>query len=87
LKNNSSRSTGDFDPLLHVLSPKYEILSDDQKAEVLQRYRVKPHNLPKMLVTDPAAKVLGAKLGDIIKMTRNSETAGKVVSYRLVVSE
>ena len=50
-------------------------------------YKIRPYNLPKILITDPAVKALGAKIGDITKITRNSEIAGTVVSYRLVVSE
>ncbi len=87
MKADLAHPTGLFDPLSHILSPTYEILSEDRRGEVLRTYRIKPYNLPKILITDPAMKATGAKIGDIIKITRKTETAGTTISYRLVVSE
>jgi len=77
----------DFSPLEHVLSPKYEILDESEKKELLRRCRIKPYNLPKILSSDPAVKALGANIGDVLKVTRHSETAGESIYYRLVVIE
>lgn len=77
----------DFSPLEHVLSPKYEILSEEEKKKLLRRCKIKPYNLPRMLSGDPAAKSLGANVGDVLKITRRSETAGESTYYRLVVIE
>jgi DNA-directed RNA polymerase subunit H len=41
--------------------------------------------LPKIRDSDPAAKVVGAKAGSIVRITRRSPTAGVAVAYRLVV--
>lgn len=82
----TSRIT-DFSPLEHVLSPKYEILNEADKKELLKRCRIKPYNLPKILSSDPAVKALGANIGDVLKVTRHSETAGESIYYRLVVIE
>jgi len=82
----SSRIT-DFSPLEHVLSPKYEVLGEEEKKELLKRCRIKPYNLPKILSSDPAVKALGANIGDVLKVTRHSETAGESIYYRLVVIE
>ena len=69
----------------HELVPKHEILSKEEAEEVLGRYRVKPHQLPRIKASDPAAKELGAKPGDILKILRKSPTAGETVAYRYVV--
>jgi len=82
----SSRIT-DFSPLEHVLSPKYEVLGEEEKKELLKRCRIKPYNLPKILSSDPAVKALNANIGDVLKVTRHSETAGESIYYRLVVIE
>ncbi|MEM2875509.1 MAG: DNA-directed RNA polymerase subunit H [Candidatus Bathyarchaeia archaeon] len=69
----------------HILVPKHEILSDEEREELLKRFRVKPYQLPKIKSSDPAARAIGARPKDIIKITRDSPTAGKYVSYRYVV--
>jgi len=82
----SSRVT-DFSPLGHVLSPKYEVLGEEEKKELLKKYKTKPYNLPRILSSDPAVKALGANIGDVLKVTKKSETAGESTYYRLVVIE
>ncbi|MCD6592184.1 MAG: DNA-directed RNA polymerase subunit H [Thaumarchaeota archaeon] len=72
--------------LEHFLVPKHRILSPEEAKQVLERYKVKPHQLPYILASDPVVKAIGAKPGDIIEIIRDSPTAGKAVYYRLVVS-
>jgi len=69
----------------HIYVPKHEVLSEEEAKKVLQKYNVKPEQLPYILSTDPVVIELKAKPGDIIKITRKSETAGESVYYRLVV--
>jgi DNA-directed RNA polymerase subunit H len=76
---------GEIDVLGHELVPKHEVLSEEEKKEVLERYKVSQFQLPKILVSDPAARAIGAKVGDVIKITRDSPTAGKTIAYRCVV--
>jgi len=51
----------------------------------LSQYRVQPYQFPRLRTSDPGAKAIDAKPGDIVKITRASPTAGKYVSYRYVV--
>lgn len=69
----------------HVLVPKHEIVNPDERKKLLQEYRVQPYQLPRIKASDPAAKAIGAKPGDIVRIIRDSPTAGKYVSYRHVV--
>lgn len=75
----------EIDVLRHMLVPKHEIASKKEVEELMEKYRIQPHQLPKILVSDPAAKAIGAKPGDIIKITRKSRTAGVATAYRLAV--
>lgn len=71
----------------HVLVPKHEVLSPEEAEELLRRYGVSRDKLPYIHPSDPMVKRLKAKSGDIIKITRRSETAGEAVYYRVVWGE
>ncbi len=72
--------------LEHELVPKHELLTLEEAIEVLRRLGVEPHQLPAISINDPVAQLLGAKPGDIIRITRKSPTAGEAVYYRIVVA-
>jgi len=74
-----------FDIFNHKLVPKHEILSPEEREKLLSEYRVQPYQLPRIYASDPAAKAIGAKPGDILRIIRDSSTAGKYMAYRYVV--
>ncbi len=74
-----------FNIFAHVLVPKHEILASEEREKLLNDYRVQPYQLPRIRATDPGAKAIGAKPGDIVRIVRDSPTAGKYISYRYVV--
>ena len=74
-----------FDIFKHELVPKHEVLSPEELKNLLEKYRVKPYQLPRIRASDTAAIAIGAKPGDVVKITRKSVTAGQSVSYRYVI--
>jgi len=74
-----------FDIFDHELVPKHEILLLEEREQLLSKYRVQPYQLPRIKTSDPAVKAIGAKAGDIVKIIRDSTTAGKYMAYRYVV--
>ncbi len=74
-----------FDVFEHELVPRHEILSEEDRREILERFHAKPYQFPWIKASDPIAIILGAEPGDIIRITGESATAGKSESYRYVV--
>lgn len=83
-KKKVSKESISFNVLDHFLVPKMEILSEKEKKELFEKMKINENNLPLIKVTDPAAKALNAKVGDIIKIERKDEPA-TYYYYRLVV--
>ncbi|MCW3999025.1 MAG: DNA-directed RNA polymerase subunit H [Candidatus Bathyarchaeota archaeon] len=74
-----------FNIFEHALVPFHEILTEKEKKELLAAFKVKPYQMPQIKSGDPAVKAIGAQPGDILKITRKSQTAGEHVTYRYVV--
>jgi DNA-directed RNA polymerase subunit H len=71
----------------HVLVPKHELCTEEEKKQILAKYKAQPFQMPRITAQDPAIRHLGVKVGDLIKITRRSETAGEAIFYRIVSSE
>jgi len=69
----------------HTLTPKHTKLGDKPTKELLNKYNIALEQLPKISIKDPAIKGLDVSVGDVIKIERQSITAGRSAYYRLVI--
>jgi DNA-directed RNA polymerase subunit H len=76
----------EFNPLEHKMVPNHEILDEDDVKKVISEYNIEKEQLPKIRVSDPAAIATKAKVGDVIRIARQSPTAGKAFFYRYVIA-
>ncbi|MBI4393599.1 MAG: DNA-directed RNA polymerase subunit H [Euryarchaeota archaeon] len=74
-----------FDVMKHALVPRHEIVSQKEFNELMTRYKIVADQLPKILTTDPVVKAIKAKPGQLVRIKRDSQTAGQAIAYRLVV--
>jgi len=74
-----------FDIFEHVLVPLHEIVGEEEVKAITERYHAEPYQFPWIKATDPISIILGAKSGDVLRVTQDSSTAGKSISYRYVV--
>jgi DNA-directed RNA polymerase subunit H len=63
--------------------PKHEILGKDEEAKALESLGIRKAQLPKIKVTDPQCKLLGAKIGDVLSISRTEPSPNTY--YRRVV--
>jgi len=70
----------------HMLVPEHSKLNKKEIQELLEKYNLALNELPKILLTDPAIEKLNVKPGDIIKITRDSLTAGISIYHRVVIN-
>ncbi|MDD1671686.1 MAG: DNA-directed RNA polymerase subunit H [Methanomicrobiales archaeon] len=71
--------------LEHVMVPEHHVMSEEEVTELLSTYNISFDQLPKIFHDDPAVKAIKAKIGDVIRIIRFSQTAGRAESYRLVI--
>ena len=77
----------EFNVLTHELVPEHIIIDNDERKELLEKFNITPQQLPKILKNDPVVKAIEAEEGDILKIVRDSPTAGVTLYYRLVVKK
>jgi DNA-directed RNA polymerase subunit H (RpoH/RPB5) len=67
----------------HELVPDMRIVSEQEKADIKEKYNIDSMtNIGLILQSDPSAMFYGVKSGDLVEITRTSETSGRYVTYR-----
>ncbi|KAF3327168.1 DNA-directed RNA polymerase V subunit 5A-like protein [Carex littledalei] len=69
----------------HVLKPHHQVLTPEEKGELLLQYKVEDSQLPRMLEKDAVARYYGLQKGTVVKVTYEGELTGSHMTYRCVV--
>lgn len=69
----------------HVLKPRHDILTENEKQKLLKKFNVEDSQLPRMLETDAVARYYGLRRGQVVKVTYDGELTRSHVSYRCVM--
>lgn len=74
-----------FNPSHHETVPRHSILSESDIQALLQKYQVHRNQLPRILLSDPMVRYIGATRGMVVHIHRESEDSGPYSMYRQVV--
>ena len=75
-----------YNPMKHELVPKHKKMSEEDIKSFMEEMQLKSKNqLPLIQKQDIIARWLGLYPGDIVKITRYTETSGKYYYYRCCV--
>ncbi len=76
-----------FNITKHVMVPKHELINNESDiADIVTRFNIKSKSqLPFILKTDPVARYMNAKPGNVVKIIRFSPTSGEYILYRCCV--
>ena len=69
----------------HYLVPEHFLIKKEKVAELMAELGIKKDALPRIEKTDAAIKQLKPEKGDVVKIIRDSITAGQSIYYRRVV--
>ena len=69
----------------HYLVPEHVLIREEKADELLAELGIKKSSLPRISRLDPAVKPLKAEKGDVVKIIRDSLTAGQTTYYRRII--
>lgn len=80
-----------YDPLVVVVPevrcvPRHELYPPEKVPELLGLLKCRLADLPAVTVNDPPVFWVGAKVGDVVRITGPSETVGETVQFRRVIA-
>ncbi len=74
-----------YDPMAHVNVPEQRLLSKEETCEILEKFKVKKGQLPKIYNSDPIAQYLGARVHDVVEIIRPSPEGYFYKAWRVCI--
>lgn len=69
----------------HVLTPKHEKLTIAEKENLLKKYQLEDHQLPRMKKDDAIARYYGHEKGQVLRVSYTAGLSNSLVTYRCVL--
>lgn len=76
-----------FNLIDSIYVPKHILLSKTEADKVITEYGIEKKELPRIFISDPVSRYYNAKIGQIFRIIRPSETSGFSNYYRIVVKD
>ncbi len=74
-----------FNITKHQDVPRHILLTADEIASILEKHDIRLDQYPRInSATDPVARYYGARVGQMFKIIRRSESSGEAITYRVV---
>ena len=75
-----------FNILEHVYVPSHQVLSEDEKIDIKNKYNItNDYEFPELSRFDPVAQAIGIRPGQVCKIIRASKTAIEAPYYRICI--
>lgn len=68
----------------HEYVPKHQLLSQDEKIDMMKLFNINEKQIPRIYTSDPVCKYFGGKRGNVFKITRH-ENNNISTYYRLCI--
>ncbi|MGC8568114.1 MAG: DNA-directed RNA polymerase subunit RpoH/Rpb5 C-terminal domain-containing protein [Candidatus Micrarchaeia archaeon] len=72
--------------LIPDIIPEHRLLSDSESKKVCEKYKTRLEDFPKILESDPQARALNAKPGQLVEIKRK-ENETTYLYYRYVIKD
>ncbi|MCL4325913.1 MAG: DNA-directed RNA polymerase subunit H [Candidatus Thermoplasmatota archaeon] len=84
----NEKTDNNFNYIKNELVPVHTLMDVEEELQLLKKYNTEREKLPKIFIDDPALYFLKESteyLNRIVKIERNSRTAGHHIFYRVIV--
>ncbi|KAJ4827390.1 hypothetical protein Tsubulata_023258 [Turnera subulata] len=68
----------------HVLKPRHQILNDEEKKRLLEKYKIQDKQLPRLSMDDAIVRYYGLQKGQVLKFMYDGNITESYFTYRCV---
>ncbi|KAL8546515.1 hypothetical protein ACS0TY_006308 [Phlomoides rotata] len=85
INSHARKVLDDYPVKTETFPPKYEILTSEEKDQLLNKYNIQDNQLPRMQGNDAIARYYGLEKGQVIRVSYSGGLTDYMKNYRCVV--